>query len=669
MEAGNSTALDGGATLLASLQNVVSGVLAMRSGDDLEGVMRLLWNELRAAGVDLNFCGLNLIDRQAGTFQFYGAHAMGILKSRVISLEEVLRGAPPGFLRPELPNPGDVLSRQIPSAMVVAWMESLNAAGAELQGFDPSLMEDVVESAEVPFADGILVAGRGGTRNPFTSRELETLGRMADLFSLGYRRFLDFQRLERQNQALMLTTAVDRVQTEVGRMERSHDWGRVVRALVEELTALGVSLLGCSINIIDEPNGLFRQNMVLPRALRKGIRNDQAELVGELDADRDLWRVDRAFQPGRVPSPDAYAAWREGKTLIRRMSEEERERRFRRSFAIIGFDAHAREQFPRVTLDVPFSHGLIALTAASPDAFNDHEVVVVRQFVQVIETGYRRWLDIQELEDKNRKLETVNRELRETQAQLVQSAKMAAMGELVAGVAHEINTPLGAIKSASDVVDRLLARMPANEDGNQGVAQARELLSMSQSAVTRIVDIVRDLRTFARLDEADLQDADLEAGIESTLNLMRHETGDRIEIVRRYGELPLVRCYPNRMNQVFMNLLKNAVEAIEGRGTITIFTWTDADWAHLTFADNGQGIPAEHLGRIFDPGFTTKGVGVGTGLGLSICARIMEAHRGRISVASTVGEGTTFHLELPLHPPVMPAEVRAEVVAMGRGRQ
>jgi signal transduction histidine kinase len=192
------------------------------------------------------------------------------------------------------------------------------------------------------------------------------------------------------------------------------------------------------------------------------------------------------------------------------------------------------------------------------------------------------------------------------------------------------------------------------------LGEARELLSMSQSAVNRIVAIVRDLRSFARLDEAEVQDADLHAGIDSTLNLMRHLTRDQVKIVRDYGDLPRVRCYPNRMNQVFMNLLKNAVEAIEGPGTVTISTWVEGDRVRLSFGDTGPGIAPELLPRIFDPGFTTKGVGVGTGLGLSICARIMEVHGGRIWAESTPGKGTTFHLELPLRPPA-PAQPRAWV--------
>jgi signal transduction histidine kinase len=657
---------EGARPLLAALQNLLGAVLAIRRAEDLEDVVRLLWSELRGIDVNLHYCGLNLIDSNAGTFQYYGSDSSGVQQSKVIRLADVRRDAPAGFGVAEPSGAPVALRRRVTAAEVAGWIEHLNARGGEVRGFKAASLPPVLETVEVPFTHGFMVAARGDGGS-FTPYELEIIGRFADLFSVGYARFLDFQRLERQNHLLRLTAAVHRVQHEVVRMEQSHDWGQVVWVLVEELVALGVRFGECSINIIDEPGGLFRQNMVLPRAHRQVIGEGQAQLVGEVDARRDLWTVDRPLEPGQVPSPDAYAAWREGRILTRRLSEEERERRYRRSARIMGFDAVTREQFPRATLDVPFSQGLIALTAGAEDAFSTEEVAIVREFAQVIETGYRRWQDIRQLEDTNRELEALNRELREAQAQLVQSAKMAAMGELVAGVAHEINTPLGAIKSATDVVHRLLERLPAGKSGGgDTLAEARELLGVSQTAVNRIVDIVRDLRSFARLDEAELQDADLHAGIESSLNLIRHLTRDRVEIVRRYGELPRVRCYPNRLNQVFMNLLKNAVEAIEGPGTVTISTWLEGNRVRLSFADTGQGVPSEHLARIFDPGYTTKGVGLGTGLGLSICARIMETHGGRVWAESELGKGTTFHLELPLAGPTGPADIMRVKSARGR---
>jgi signal transduction histidine kinase len=261
-------------------------------------------------------------------------------------------------------------------------------------------------------------------------------------------------------------------------------------------------------------------------------------------------------------------------------------------------------------------------------------------------------------------LERANRELRTAQAQLVQSAKMAALGDLVAGVAHEINSPLGAIHASADVAHRaaalvaecaarpelapLLAREPRLPAALQALEQASATV---RTASKRISGIVTSLRQFARLDEAERKTADLHEGIDSALSLLDHRIGPGVEIVRDYGDLPAIVCFPNRMNQVFMNLLVNALEALEGRpGRITIATRRDRDHALVEIADTGRGIPGHHLERIFDPGFTTKGVQVGTGLGLSICYRIVQDHDGTIEVASAPGHGSRFTIRLPLRP-------------------
>jgi signal transduction histidine kinase len=163
----------------------------------------------------------------------------------------------------------------------------------------------------------------------------------------------------------------------------------------------------------------------------------------------------------------------------------------------------------------------------------------------------------------------------------------------------------------------------------------------------RVTTIVRRLRSFARLDEAELKAADIHEGLEDTLSLVHHEIKHEIEVVREYGEVPEVHLFVGRMNQVFLNLLVNARQAIAGKGRITIRTCTVGDVAQIEFTDSGCGIAPENLARIFDPGFTTKGVGVGTGLGLSICYQIIQEHLGEIRVRSEVGQGSTFTVVVP----------------------
>jgi PAS domain S-box-containing protein len=257
------------------------------------------------------------------------------------------------------------------------------------------------------------------------------------------------------------------------------------------------------------------------------------------------------------------------------------------------------------------------------------------------------------------KLEQANKELRNAQSQLVQSEKMASLGLLVAGIAHEINTPVGAIGSMHDTliraIEKLKQSMSCCEIDSAQSDQMATVLGIIDDAnrvikegTSRVTTIVRRLRSFARLDEADLKEVDIHEGIEDTLTLIHHEIKNRIKVVKNFGELPRVTCFPGRLNQVFLNLLNNARQAIEGEGTITITTAVVDRMVEVSFTDSGKGIAPDNLARIFDPGFTTKGVGVGTGLGLSICYRIMEDHKGSITASSEVGKGTTLVVSLPL---------------------
>ena len=172
--------------------------------------------------------------------------------------------------------------------------------------------------------------------------------------------------------------------------------------------------------------------------------------------------------------------------------------------------------------------------------------------------------------------------------------------------------------------------------------------AITRQATERVAAIVESLKNFARLDQAELQSVDLHEGIDSTLTLLQHLIKDRIEIVRNYGPLPEVACYASQINQVFMNILTNAIQAIDDIGSIVVTTRPDNGHVVVEIADSGRGIPSEQLEHVFDPGFTTKGVGVGVGLGLSITYRIIEDHKGRIEVQSEIGKGTTFITRLPI---------------------
>ena len=278
----------------------------------------------------------------------------------------------------------------------------------------------------------------------------------------------------------------------------------------------------------------------------------------------------------------------------------------------------------------------------------------------------------QELQQRHQQIEAAYQELARTQDQLVHSEKMASMGLLVAGVAHELNNPISYIHSnlefIEDYTERLAGIIKAHSDAlhsddpvqhhgderqestfvESTLKTLRELIASCKEGTGRVKKIVLDLRIFSRTDDIGLVLTDLHEGIESTLNLLAKQYRDRIIIHRDYRSLPLVECYPSQINQVFMNLLQNAAQAIPGQGEVWIRTSADGDWVRIVIRDNGVGISQDHLARIFDPFFTTKPVGAGTGLGLSISYGIIEKHGGKIRVTSKVGEGTEFTIELPV---------------------
>lgn len=296
---------------------------------------------------------------------------------------------------------------------------------------------------------------------------------------------------------------------------------------------------------------------------------------------------------------------------------------------------------------------------ASPDLVGPEDIVMVT-YCRDLTDHYARQLQLEEALEN----------LRKSQQQLVQSEKMGSLGVLTAGIAHEINNPINFMaanveplrRDVEDVLEVLEAfraaaqgRIPLAEaelrqrdvDLETTVDEIRQLLEGMREGSRRTLDIVRGLRQFTRLDEDTMKPTRLEDGLESTLTLLKHEYEGRVDIRREYHPVPDVECHPGQINQVFMNLLTNALHAIEGPGRIVLHLRAEGDAVCLSVADSGRGMTPEVVAHVFEPFFTTKPVGQGTGLGLSISYGIVERHHGRLLVDSTPGEGTTFTLVLP----------------------
>ena len=281
---------------------------------------------------------------------------------------------------------------------------------------------------------------------------------------------------------------------------------------------------------------------------------------------------------------------------------------------------------------------------------------------------------IAELEKEKRAQQVLIGKLEDAQNQLIQSEKLAAVGQLAAGVAHEINNPVGFVNSNLGSLERYLKDLfslvavyakaepqladPALRSAIQETKAAidydflcedsAQLIAESRNGLERVKRIVQDLKDFSRIDESDLQWADVEKCLDSTLAVLANDLRDKVEVVKEYAVLPQIECMPSQLNQVFMNLLTNARQAIAERGRITLRTGVDGEMVWVEIADSGAGIPAENLKRIFEPFFTTRPVGSGQGLGLSVAYSIIAKHRGRIEVSCAAGQGAVFRVWLPV---------------------
>jgi two-component system NtrC family sensor kinase len=282
------------------------------------------------------------------------------------------------------------------------------------------------------------------------------------------------------------------------------------------------------------------------------------------------------------------------------------------------------------------------------------------------------------LESQHKEIEKAYADLKSAQSQILQQEKMASIGQLAAGIAHEINNPVGFIMSnlgslqryADKLTEFVRAQSGALGDIKEGqdiktalnkvdenkralkidyiTEDINNLIRESLDGTERVKKIVQDLKSFSRVDEAERKMADINSGIESTINIVWNELKYKANVKKEYGDIPMTKCNPGQLNQVFMNMLVNAAHAIEKQGEIGVKTWHEDGHIYISISDTGSGIQPENIGRIFEPFFTTKEVGKGTGLGLSIAYDIVKKHNGEITVESEIGKGTVFIIKIPV---------------------
>lgn len=319
--------------------------------------------------------------------------------------------------------------------------------------------------------------------------------------------------------------------------------------------------------------------------------------------------------------------------------------------------------------------GVITVQSFEKNAYQPFHLDILRTLAAYTAIAMDNSYAYLRLNEINEELSATLENLKQTQSQLVQAEKMASLGQLTAGVAHEINNPINFVSAGidslatnyqdlSEVLEKYAALRPHEDNSGllEEIEQLKQELDMDylleeipqllqsiKSGANRTTEIVKSLRNFTRLDEDHLKKADINEGLDSTLVILRNQTANRINVVKDYATLPMINCYPGQLNQVFMNIISNAVQAIEGEGEIRIKTQQLNGSIVVRISDNGSGMSDDLKNRIFEPFFTTKDVGEGTGLGLSISYGIIEKHNGRIEVESELGKGTEFIIELPVN--------------------
>jgi len=395
------------------------------------------------------------------------------------------------------------------------------------------------------------------------------------------------------------------------------------------------------------PSEAFKEAVAVLRSRCREVLADKSELVDKLRA-----FLDRPTGPQLRALQDAYNRWYEGEVAVANQY-----RIYLAAYAgilllVLGY------------LGYRLSRSYRELDRANDELSHANEHLEV----QVVA--------------RTKDLSSALQDLKSSQSQLIQSEKMASLGQMVAGVAHEINTPLGYARSNAEIVrnsleelgglvsaqDRALSLLTGGDASDEQVAEAlgeaearrqsldpRELLTDlnnllrdTDHGLLQIADLVSSLKDFSRVDRSREDLFDVNQGIESALKIAHNQLKHRVEVVKQYGQLPQIQCSPSKLNQVFLNLFTNAAQAIDGSGKIYVHTAAEKDGVAIRVLDTGCGMSEEVRARIFEPFFTTKPVGKGTGLGLSIVFRIIEEHGGRIEVRSQPAKGSEFIIQLPL---------------------
>lgn len=635
------------ATIEAALEKVRGKAMAMHNSNDLIATAGVLFAEMRKLGINTFRCGVGLLNKENRKAKLYSATAtsetdnLPMVGSALLDRHEVLTEMYDRWLRNDDYFPvmkGDLLK---------TYYEKINSTFAvpieqteqyEQHGFFLS------------FSEGLFY---GWAEKCYTEDEIKILHRFKAIVDLTFRRYMELQKSEEIAREAVRSASLDRVRAEIASMRTKQDLERITPLIWKELTTLGIPFVRCGVFIMDEQEQLIHTFLSTPEG--KAIA---------------------AFHLPYSSSPffDAIEEWRAKKIHITHWDTK-------------GFAALAEllvkegqiatpEQYLRTVPKeglylhyVPFLQGILYV-GNTVQLTNDH-LHLIQSVADAFSTAYARYEDFNKLEAAKTQIETTLKELRAAQNQLVQSEKMASLGELTAGIAHEIQNPLNFVNNFSEVSHELIAEMKSElEAGNaQSAAELAQNVSDNLTKINhhgkRAADIVKSMLQHSRTSTGQKELTDINVLCDEYLRLAFHGLRAKDKSFNAKFEtnfdpsLPKVSVIPQDIGRVLLNLINNAFYAVSERlrqaqphsgyePAVCVSTKKRGDKIEISVKDNGNGIPDSIKEKIFQPFFTTKPTGQGTGLGLSLSYDVIKAHGGDINVETAEGKGTQFKLQLPV---------------------
>lgn len=633
------------ALIEAALERVRAKAMAMHSSEDLTATVSIVFQEMQRLNVTSMRCGIGLIDRITRIAEAFVTGATNMDKALELVNTVKLEG------HPVLENIFDHWKQQEEYHPILQG-KSLKSYYQQLQPHlaIPVWQSDVVQYGYYfPFPEGVLYAW---TESPLNETELHIFRKFSAVLALTYRRYMDLKEAEMRAREAVRQASLDRVRAEIASMRTAEDLQRITPLIWRELTSLGVPFFRCGVFIVDPSGELVHAYLSTPSGESLAALHLKFGSMPLVEKIVNHWQEQENYR----------AEWQ------RKEFEEWTTAMLQQGFIDNPTQYQAGDEAPEklVLQFVPFNQGMLYVGSAMPLS-TDH-LNLAQSLAEAFAVAYARYEDFTKLEAAKKNVEDALTELKAAQTQLIHNEKMASLGQMTAGIAHEIKNPLNFVNNFAVLSEELAEELAeAIESGEEDINEILADLKQNAAAIAkhgrRADAIVKSMMQHARGGSGERESTNINNLVEEYVNLAFHgkraaKPGFGVEIERDYDEsLKEIVVKAQEIGRVLLNLLNNAFDAVEEKFSransadkpiVKVTTSLNENYLEIRISDNGCGIPEEIKEKIFEPFFTTKPTGAGTGLGLSLSYDIItQGHGGMLSVISKAGEGTTLIVKLP----------------------